>query len=402
MSRKALTQQMVEKLRPDPDKVIERPDHLYPALRLVVQPSGARSFAVRCRIGGKTAKITLGKEVGLDLGRAREATRDLLAEIANGNDPRAAKRKVKATTFKGVADLYLKDVAGHTRTKTHGERERHLNRDWAPLHARPLAEIRKADIAALLLEIKEGVGAISANRARSTLHSLFAWAVDQDILEVNPVASVRRPLRREPTRDRVLTPAERRAVWTATEGEGDYHAIVRLLLLTGSRREEVAGMRWSEIDLDGALWSLPGSRTKNGLPHLVPLSRQAVALLRARRREAQERTEGRDLVFGAGEGAFSGWSRSKVRLDKRCGVTAWTLHDIRRSVVTGMNELGIAPHVAEAAVNHISGEAKRGVAGTYNRAQYLAERTRALQVWADHLTSAPARTVVQFPAARTA
>jgi len=167
---------------------------------------------------------------------------------------------------------------------------------------------------------------------------------------------------------------------------------VRLLLLTGQRREEVGGMRSSEIDLDKAMWALPGERTKNGLPHLVPLSRQAVELI-----TAQPRHKGRDFVFGEGEGPFSGWSRSKKRLDRRCGVEAWTLHDLRRSVSTAMNdELGIAPHVVEAVINHVSGEAKRGVAGTYNRAQYLKERTLALQAWADHLTAAPADKVVEF------
>ena len=387
-----LTQLTVERQGYDPDwgTPSEIPDYLYPALRLVIQPTGKKSFAVRTRFDGKTAKLTL-KDVGLDLKSAREATRKILAD---GRDPREAKRKIQATTFKGVAELYLKDSAGHVRPKTQVERERHLRRDWAPLHHKPLPEIRKADVAARLLELKDEHGAIAANRSRTTLHNMMEWAVDQDLIEANVVASTRRPLRREPTRDRVLTPDERRAVWATTEGDGDYNAIVRLLLLTGQRREEVAGMRWGELDLEGALWSLPGSRTKNGLPHLVPLSRPAVEIIKV-----QDRQEGRDYVFGEGEGPFSGWSRSKARLDKRCGVTGWTLHDIRRSVSTAMNdELGIAPHVVEAVINHISGEAKRGVAGTYNRAQYLKERTAALQAWADHLTSDPARKVVPFPA----
>jgi integrase len=422
MPRKQLTQQVIERLRPDPGKTIERPDHLYPALRLIVQPSGSRSFAVRTRIAGKTAKITL-KDVGLDLKAARDSARKMLEEIAAGIDPRAERKRIKATTFKGVADLYLKDSASHVRTKTQIERKRHLNRDWAPLHNKPLAEIRKADVAARLLELKDEYGAIAANRSRTTLHNMMEWAIDQDLIEANVVASTRRPLRREPTRDRVLTPDERRAVWTATDDEGAYSRIVRLLQLTLQRKSEVSGMMRSELDLEKAIWSLPGERTKNGLPHLVPMSKQAVAIIKA---QLEAQPDGEHLFGKSGAAPFSGWSRAKRRLDGRIArqraerrlgralakgekpapadhLAAWTLHDLRRTGSTAMNdELGIAPHVVEAVINHISGEAKRGVAGTYNRAQYLAERTWALQAWADHLTSEPARKVVKFraPAAR--
>ena len=167
-------------------------------------------------------------------------------------------------------------------------------------------------------------------------------------------------------------------------------ASCKLLLLTGQRRGEVAGMTWGELDLDKAVWSMPASRTKNGLPHDVPLSQQAVALLRS-----VPRRDGRALLFGRAGGPFSGWSKSKERLDARItrqraelrlgrplatgesphpddALAPWTLHDLRRTVVTGMNELGIAPHVVEAVVNHVSGRAKAGVAGVYNRAVYAA------------------------------
>jgi integrase len=412
MARRPLTQLKVDKLRPDPSKRLEVPDHLYPQLRLVVQPSGARSFAVRTRVDGKPAKITLA--AGLDLAAAREAAREVLAEVAKGKDPRAGRRERGATTLGGVAELYLKDTTGQVRPRTRIERERHLRRDWRPLHDRPLAELRKGEVAARLLEIKDGAGAIAANRSRTTLHNLFEWAIDQDLVEANVVAATRRPLRREPRGERTLHPDERREVWAATEGGSDHDDIVRLALMLGQRRGEVGGMRRSELDLDKALWSLPAERTKNGLPHLVPLPRQAVEIIKAR----LERGD-REFVFGEGAGPFSGWSRAKRRIDRRIlearrraaierggdpekvePMPHWTLHDLRRSVSTGMNgELGIPPHVVEAVINHASGEARRGVAGTYNKALYLRERTRALQAWADHLTGEPAEKVVAFPAA---
>jgi integrase len=204
-------------------------------------------------------------------------------------------------------------------------------------------------------------------------------------------------------------------------GTGAYGAIVRLLVLTGQRREEVAGMRWSELTMqaDGsAMWVLPAVRAKNGLAHEVPLLPAAVALLPARRTDGPEHI--RDLVFGGGKGgthkawserktptkyakavkhgedSFGAWSRSKARLDGRLArangskekpapLPGWTLHDLRRTFVTGLNNLGIEPHIIEAAVNHVSGAAKAGVAGTYNRSRYAPQVRAAMKVWADHM-----------------
>ena len=153
---------------------------------------------------------------------------------------------------------------------------------------------------------------------------------------------------------------------------------VRLLLLTGQRRKEVAGIRWTELDFERAVWSLPADRTKNGQAHDVPLSDLVLEILRGREPRGE-----RELIFGEGKGSFSGWSQAKARLDRRSDVSAWRLHDIRRTVVTGMAELGVQPHIIEAAVNHLSGH-KAGVAGIYNRATYAAEKRCALSVWTDH------------------
>ena len=200
-------------MRPDPGRRIEISDHLLPQLRRVVQPSGARSWAVRARIDGRTAKLTIGDAQVLDLAKARRAARAMLAEIAEGKDPRAEKHRAKATTFGGVAELYLKATGGLVRPKTRIERERHLRRDWQPFHPRPISEIRKGDVAARLLEIADQHGPIAANRSRTTVHGLFEWAVDQDLIEVNVVAATKRPLKREPTRDRVLIPEDAGRFW---------------------------------------------------------------------------------------------------------------------------------------------------------------------------------------------
>ena len=201
----------------------------------------------------------------------------------------------------------------------------------------------------------------------------------QGLADHNPVIGTEAPAE-DRRRDRVLSPAEMVAVWKACDGRGEFGVIVRLLMLTGARRDEVAGLRRPELDLDRALWILPAARSKNGLEHEVPLSRQALAQLATRDRVGL-------CVFGRrGRSPFSGFSRSKERLDRELGETVapWTLHDIRRSVVTHMVELGITPHVVEACINHVSGH-RAGVVGTYNRATYREPKQAALQAWADHL-----------------
>ena len=179
----------------------------------------------------------------------------------------------------------------------------------------------------------------------------------------------------------MLSESELRAVWLASDPATDFGAIIRLLMLLGQRREEVGGMLWSELDLERALWRLPGARTKNHRPHDVPLPTQAVAILAACRR-----IEGRDAVFGRSKAAMAsgGWSKGKADLDAEVNLPEWKLHDLRRSAVTHMAEIGVDPCIIEAVVNHISG-AKAGVAGTYNRATYATPKRQALQRWADHV-----------------
>jgi integrase len=272
------------------------------------------------------------KEIAYDPWNATYIALRLQDEGAKMIEFRQGYRSMAAPT----RELYLKETGGQVRPKTRVERERHLRRDWAPLHDRPIAEIRKGEVAGRLLEIKDEHGGIAANRSRSTLVNLIEWAMGLELLEVNVVAAAKWPLKDDPERDRLLDEAERRAVWTATASGGAYESIVRLALLLGQRRGEIGGMKWQEVDLDRALWSLPAERVKNGKAHQVTLPRQAVEILEAQPRRGEH-------VFGdRGDAPFSGWSRCKRRLDKRCGVRGWTIHDLRRSAVTAMNDLGIA------------------------------------------------------------
>jgi integrase len=343
------------------------------AYRLGQVPSEAET---RAKLAAQMPPHTMPMFVSVDhaLDPIRAKARELCAQLGQGNDPRG-KHSLRA-----LIDQYLKHRGPELRPRTLVETKRHLLKHWEPLHDRPAAQITRREIAARLLELPP----VAGNRARATLRALCVWAIRRGLVERNPVDGTGKSAER--SRERELSMEELRAIWTAA-GDGDHGAIVKLLMLTGQRRGEVAGMLWSELDLDGALWSLPGSRTKNARPHVVPLSVQAVELLRG-----VERRPGRDHVFGEGEG-YSGWSRSKARLDGRCGVADWRLHDLRHAWSTHVHELGVAPHVVEAAINHLSGF-KAGVAGLYYKAQYMPERTRAMQLWADHLLqSEPAKVV---------
>jgi integrase len=250
----------------------------------------------------------------------------------------------------------------------------------------PLAKVSRADVAAELSKIAKQNGPFAANRARAAVSALYSWAMCEGLADRNPVIGTNKATN-EIARDRVLSSPELSAIWQEA-GHGDYAAIAKLLILTGQRREEVGGMLWPEVDLDGSIWRIRADRTKNGLPHDVPLSRPAVAILRDRAKR-----ERRDLVFGIGDGPFQGWSNAKSALDsrvltrlrkKKAQLAPWRLHDIRRTVATGLADIGVLPHVVEAIFNHVSGH-KAGVAGIYNRASYAAEKRKALDLWAEQI-----------------
>ena len=238
--------------------------------------------------------------------------------------------------------------------------------------------MERRHVASELSRIATSSGLYGANRSRAALSALFAWAIGEGLANSNPVFGTNKATE-EISRDRVLSPDELRLAWLHA-GSGHYGAIVQLLILTGQRREELGGMLWSELDLDAALWTIGKDRTKNGLPHEVPLSSAAAAILRG-----IPRRDDRNFVYGSSNGPFQGWSNAKAALDTHmiktlraeggvaAKLTAWRLHDIRRTVATRLGDQGALPHVVEAILNHISGH-RAGVAGIYNRAVLATER----------------------------
>jgi integrase len=270
---------------------------------------------------------------------------------------------------------YLAKRQPALKQRSFEEVERHLHQHAKPLHRQQLGEIDRRAIATLLGAIETASGPVARNRVRSSLSAFFAWTIREGLAETNPVAGTGKA-DEGGSRERVLTDAELGAIWRGL-AEDQFSDIVRLLILTGQRREEIGGLRWSEVHGDRIV--LPPARTKNRRQHEVPLSPQARAII-----ERQRRHKGRELIFGIGEGGFSGWSGAKAALDARLRLSDWHLHDLRRSAATGMAEIGVLPHIIEAILNHVSGH-RAGVAGIYNRARYEGEMRDALAKWARHV-----------------
>ncbi len=341
---------------------------------------GSRTWIYQYWLGDRSRRITLGKHPKLSAKRARELVDTLAAKVALGQDPAAEKfeSRIHPESFEAVQTLFLAAQAQRLKPRSYAEVERHLTVHAKPLHNLPLVKIERRDIADLLRAIATESGPVAANRVRSSVSAMFGWAMKAGRAETNPAAFTNKE--NERPRSRVLTAAELRQIWTALP-DGDFGTIVRLLILTGQRRNEIADLRRSEIDLKRGTITLPPERVKNGRQHIVPMSDPVRALIKA-----TLKTDERDLVFGWGEGGFSGWSRCKERLDASLQppMPPWTLHDLRRTVATGLADLGVQPHIIEATLNHVSGH-KTGVAGIYNRSAYEEEVRDALALWGKHV-----------------
>jgi integrase len=375
---------------PDGAREIQVFDDDLPGFGIRKFVSGKASYFVKYKLGPQQRRLTLGKVTRGNLKDMRLEASKVLAKARLGTDVAGIKRAAVAkttVTLEAVVPRYLDERGSKWRPRYHAEVRRQLNKDWKPLHGLGLEAITRQAVVGVLDDIAAQQGEVAADRARTALSGVFGWAVERGLCDANQTLSIS-PRALQRARDRVLTENELVEVWRAS-GDGEYGAIIRLLILTGQRRLEIGDLSWPEIDMERRQIDLPAERTKAGRAHLVPLSNEALEIIRTMRRR-----KGRDLVFGQRVGGFSGWSKAKSELDARIAAArvtagakpmpAWRLHDIRRSFVTHLNELGFAqPHVVEAIANHISGHLA-GVAGVYNKALYLAERRQALEMWGDY------------------
>jgi integrase len=372
------------KLPPGKTDHLEWDDDL-PGFGLRIREGGSRRFIFQYELGAKSRRMTLGVATPETVARARKTAGELHARVRLGEDPasdRIEAQRQASETFLPSAAEFLEIKRMEYRPGSFREIRRHLLLHAKPLHQLPVARIALRDVADLAASVTKQSGAVTANRVRSSLSVLFSWLIQNGRVPANPVVNAgKNP---EKSRARVLSPAELKLVWDQVGTDGDYAAIIRLLMLTGARANEIACLRWNEI-ADGQI-VLPGERTKNKREHRLPLAPVAAEIIRQQPVRAD-----RDLVFGDRTGGFSGWSRCKERLDARITkansgkpLPYWTVHDLRRSAATHMAEIGVLPHIVEAVLNHVSGH-KDGIAGIYNRAAYEKDKRDALIRWADWL-----------------
>jgi integrase len=348
-----------------------------PGFGLRVRDTGGRTWVFQYKVGSKQRRLVLGKASALTAEKARDLAADLHAKVRLGGDPAADKTAAKVAaelSFKSVADRFLAWQRKRLRPRSYEEIERHILKHAKPLHGMPIATIDQRTIALRIGHIADNSGEAAAGLVRSTLSSMFGWAMKEGLVTQNPVANTNTPPRK--SRDRVLGFDELAAIWNACPDD-EYGGIVRALMLTGQRRNEIAGLRWDEVDLEKRAIELPPARTKNGRPHRIPISDALFALI-------SRRPKNHDYVFGYGNRPYRGFAKPKLRLDSHLSIKPWTHHDLRRSCATHMGDLGVQPHVIEAVLNHVSGH-KGGIAGIYNKATYAAEKAQALQLWADHI-----------------
>lgn len=396
-----------------------------PGLHLCIQPSGHKSWIVRYKRDGQRFKLTLGTvdvsgkelkgepEIGghLTLAAARRLASEVARQRAMGRNPVAERKQerhrralvaqdARRTKFALAAQDYIQQQA----------RDKKGNRTWwkialalgldfpddnsVPLlikgglaerwQDRPVSEITRRDVHAVVDEARataipgraprtKGPSGAREREMINALSGMFKWLLKRDLILNLPTAGLERTPSGEG--DRVLTGDELRQLWAACD-DGPFGRVVKLLMLTGQRTSEVAGMRWSELGEDA--WTIPAARAKNKCEHTVPLVPAVQELIHG--------DHIGDLVFTTtGRTPISGFSKAKARLDKRLGFSEpWQLRDLRRTMVTGMAEIGIQPHIIEAVVNHVSGH-KGGVAGIYNRARYAEPKRKALERWVLHV-----------------
>lgn len=379
--KRRLTPKTIEALPPAVHKRYEVHDQLLPGLHLRVSATGGKVFYISKRIDGQMKRIKIGPWPVLTLHDARDKARNILRSIELGRYIEIAphEKEQRMQTLGEVVPQFM-DLYAKQRTKDWKGTERVLLK-FSSLFSRPIDQIKRADVVRVLDTIIAGGAPARANRALAAIKKLMNWCIDRGMIETSPVAALKPPTKETP-RERVLSDNELKACWFMAELEGfPFAQCVQLMILTGQRRGEVAGMRWSELDLEEGLWSLPSARVKNSTAHIVPLAPFAVEILRS-----IPRFQNSDFVFTTtGTTPISGFGHLKERLEVALpGAEDWRFHDLRRTMATNMAKLRVAPHIVEAVLNHKSGSIS-GVAAIYNRYTYLDEKREALDLWSEKI-----------------
>ena len=369
-----LTDRVVQQTKAKAARV-EIADAVLPGLYLIVQPTGAKSWAVRYRMGLRTRKLTLpGRYPVLSLAKARDAARMALESVTVGADPAAAKHAGTPAddTLAAYTALYREKHVSRLRPGTAANTNRELEHMQDAWPGRTLQSISKKDVVAVIDKaMKRGPSA--GVMAWKVAKAFFGWCEAREDDFASPARSIRKPAK-EKSRERVLDDNELALTWAAADHDGGpAGALVKLLILTGARRNEITELSRDEIKAEAI--ELPGERTKNGLPHTIPLTPLMRRILETLPGTGKFVLNGQDRPFGDHSGA-----KEKIAP----AIRPWTLHDLRRSFASGLQRLGVAPHIVELALNHRSGTFS-GVAGIYQRHRYAKEVRDAFDLWSQHI-----------------
>lgn len=377
-----LTDAAITRIKPPTSGRMEISDTTLLGFRLRVTQTDVKSFSLITRYRGNQIRVNCGKYPMASLAEARQTARDALAAVERGEDPREERRQRRESTGDLIEDVVADFIARHVErnsrpryaTETRRMFETYILSRWS---GRTFQSITRRDVLDLLDDIVDDGKAITANRVLAAIKKLYSWALERDILEASPVAAIKPPSK-ENERDRVLSDDELADLWNGCEEMGyPFGPFIQMLLVTAQRRNEVAMMRWSDIDLEAGVWTLPREIVKANRSHEVPLSSIAMGIL-------TDLPEIDDLVFSSGRKVgrpLSGFSRTKARIDELSGVKDWRLHDLRRSAGSNMARIGVAPFTISRVLNHAEG----GVTRIYARHGYLDEKRDALDRWSRRL-----------------
>jgi integrase len=429
MASGTITKRAVDAIQPGASDLYLWDDQV-PGFGLKVTPAGAKVYLVQYRVGGRgnaTRRYTIGKHGALTPEQARKRAKELAAMVETGIDPRQADDDAHAAiaeakrqsdekarlegelAFSRLAPVFLKWYENEKSRRQSSVRMARLviERYLVPvLGEKPLPHIRRDD----LQPIFDAMPSHRRGMKRAVFayaSTLFSWAMkERGLITENPLRAMSKPDAPD-ARERVLSDAELADVWRATDALGNPFApFFRLLVLTAQRRSEVAGMMWGELDRANAIWTIPTARAKNKKPHIVPLSPAVIDELDrlALARQVKDRINDVDakrwpkaghVLTTTGRTAISGMTKAKNALDMAVAearggdagpIDAWRVHDLRRTVATGFQRLGVRFEVTEAVLNHVSG-ARAGVAGIYQKHDWKDEKRTALEAWANHVAA---------------
>jgi integrase len=378
-----LTKKFIESLKPPLEEDVVIWDDELKGFGARFWPSGTVSYIVYYRNKhGRQRKISIGRHGVITPSLARKIAVHILAEVTSGNDPLADRARVRSEpTFKDLAEEYIKRRCSQKRSGAEDERiiRKDLLKPWGNLSAQ---EIKRRDVICLVDEIRDRGAAVMANRTLGVIKRIYNFGISRDIVEANPTAFVQPPSK-EQRRDRVLSEKEIKKFWEKIdrmERAGDHaKAALKLILILGQRSGEILSMEWSEVDLDSAMWEIPGTKTKNGLPHRVPLSPLALKII--------------EDIDRSGAFLFPSRAGSSMREDVPMKSDAlalavrrnrdifkldhFTPHDLRRTAASHIASMGISCLVISKILNHV----ERGVTAIYDRHGYDQEKREALNAW---------------------